>query len=170
MASGLDKLASNLDDDQCKHLKGFYKGEEFFRLMRLKGICPYEYMDSWKKFEETRLPGKNAYYSRLNMKGISDQVYEHAQQVWSRITPKHKNVTLGDYHDVCLATDVLLLADEFETFRNTYLGHYNLQSWSKYLAQIADVYNPFQSRHCQLSIPPTLTHLPLQCCDFWDMN
>ena len=77
-------------------------------------------MDSWNKFEETRLPGKNAYYSRLNMKGISDQVYEHAQQVWSRITPKHKNVTLGDYHDVCLATDVLLLADEFETFRNTY--------------------------------------------------
>ena len=73
MASILDKLASNLDDDQCKHLKEFYKEEEVFRLLRRKGIYPYEYMDSWKKFEETSLPQKNAFYSRLNRKGISDQ-------------------------------------------------------------------------------------------------
>ena len=46
MALGLDKLASNLDDDQCKHLREFYKEEEVFRLMRRKGVYPYDYMDS----------------------------------------------------------------------------------------------------------------------------
>ena len=50
------------------------------------------------------------------MIAISDQDYEHAQQVWNRKTPEHKNVTLGHYHDVYLAADVLLLPDVFETF------------------------------------------------------
>ena len=134
MTSSLDKLASNLDDDQCKHLKEFYKEEEVFRLMRRKGIYPYEYMDSWKKFEETSLPQKNAFYSRLNRKGISDQDHEHVQQVCNRITPEHEIITLGDYHDVYLATDVLLLADVFETFRNTCLKNYKLDPAHFYIA------------------------------------
>ena len=46
-----------------------------------KSVYPYEYMDSWKEFEETSLPPKDAFYSRLNMKGISDLDLEHAQQV-----------------------------------------------------------------------------------------
>ena len=134
MASGLDKVVSNLDDDQCKHLKEFYKGEEVFRLMRRKGKYPYEYMDSWKKFEQTSLPPKDAFFSRLNMKGISDQDYEHAQQVWNRITPEHENITRGDYHDVYLATDVLLLTDIFETFWNTFLKNYKLDPAHFYTA------------------------------------
>ena len=60
------------------------------------------------------------------MEGIKDKDYEHAQQVWNRITPEGDQVTLGDYHDVYLATDVLLLADVFETFRDTCLQHYKL--------------------------------------------
>ena len=123
IASSLDKLASNLDDDQCKHLREFYKEEEIFRLMRRKGVYLYEYMDGWEKFEEISLPLKDAFYSRLNMKGISDKDYEHGQQVWNRITPGHENITLVDYHDVYLATDLLLLADVFETFRDTCLKH-----------------------------------------------
>ena len=75
MASSLDKLSNN------KRLRKFYKEEEVFRLMRRKGI--YEYMDSWEKFEGAKLPPKNAFCSRLNMKGISDQDYEHAQQIWN---------------------------------------------------------------------------------------
>ena len=62
-----------------------------------RGVYPFEYMDSWKKFEETSLLPKDAFYSRLSMKGISDQDHEHAQQVWNRITPEHENITLGDY-------------------------------------------------------------------------
>ena len=59
MESGLDKLDFNLHDDQCKHLKGFYNGEESFKLVKQKGVYPYEYIDDWEKFEETSLPPKN---------------------------------------------------------------------------------------------------------------
>ena len=78
-------------------------------------------MDGWEKFEETSLPPKDAFYSRLSMKGISDQDYEHAQQVWNTMEKK----MLGSYHDTYLKTDILLLADLFETFRNTCLKNYN---------------------------------------------
>ena len=57
------------------------------------------------------------------MKGISDQDYDHTQQVWNRITPGHENITLGDYRDVYLKTDVLLLVDVFEVFRNMCLKY-----------------------------------------------
>ena len=79
-------------------------------------------MYGWEKFEVADLPPEDAFYSRLNMKGISDQDYEHAQQVWNTM---EKN-PLGCYHDTCLKTDVLLLMDIFEAFRNTCLKHYKL--------------------------------------------
>ena len=59
MALSLYELASNLDDNQCKHFSEFYKEEEVFRLMRHKGVYPYKYMDSWKKFEKASLPPKD---------------------------------------------------------------------------------------------------------------
>ena len=129
MASSLDKLASNLDDEQCNNLRHFYPGEQF-EMMRRKGVYPYEYMNSWEKFEETKLPPKQAFFSRLNMVGISDKDYEHAQQVWNTMEEK----TLGCYHDTYLKTDVLLLADVFETFRDTCLKHYNLDPAHFYTA------------------------------------
>ena len=73
----------------------------------------YAHTNSWEKFQETSILPKNAFYSRLNMKGISDQDCEQAQQVWNAM---EKN-TPGCYHDTYLKTDVLLLADVFETFR-----------------------------------------------------
>ena len=105
--------------------------------MGRKGVYPYQYMDDWKKLKKTSLPPKNAFYSRLNiinMKGISDHDYEHAQQVWNRITAEHENITLQDCHDRYLAADVLLLADVFETFRNTCLKHYKLDPVHFYTA------------------------------------
>ena len=142
MASSLDKLAKNLDDDQCKNLRDFYapsgaagdQEEEHFKLMRRKGVYPYEYMDSWEKFEETELPPKEAFYSKLNMKGISDKDYEHAQKVWRSMYREGPKRTLGDYHDLYLMTDVLLLADVFETFRETCLKHYKLDPAHFYTA------------------------------------
>ena len=82
-----------------------------------KGVYPYEYMDGCEKFEEKSFPLKDVFYSRLSMKGISDHDYEHAQQVWNTMEKK----TLGCYHNSYLKTDILLLADVFETFRNTCL-------------------------------------------------
>ena len=83
-------------------------------------------MDGWKKFDETSLPPKDAFCNRLNIKGISDQNYVHAQQVW--------NKALGCYYDTYLKTDVLLLADVFEAFRNTCLENYKLDPAHFYTA------------------------------------
>ena len=130
MASSLDSLARNLTDEECKNLRWFYKEKDAFKLMRRKGVYPYEYMDNWEKFEEVKLPDKEAFYSKLNMTGISDKDYEHAQQVWNSMIEK----TLGSYHDVYLNTDVLLLADIFENFRDTCLKHYNLDPAHFYTA------------------------------------
>ena len=66
-----------------KHTGTFWECNEKFSLMIRKGVYPQEYMDTWRKFEETSLPPKDASYSRIKMKGISDQDYEHAQQVWN---------------------------------------------------------------------------------------
>ena len=113
-----------------KHTSRFWECDGQFCLMTRKGVYPYEYMDSWKKFEEISLPRKDAFYSRLNMKGISDQDFEHTQQVWNNMEKK----TLGFCHDTCLKTDVLLLADVFETFRDTCLENYKLDPAYFYIA------------------------------------
>ena len=77
------KQTKDLDGEVLKknfnHTSRFWRCDEKFRLMIRKGVYPYEYMDAWKKFEETSLPPKDAFYSRLNMNSISDQDYEYAQ-------------------------------------------------------------------------------------------
>ena len=98
--------------------------------MSLKAVYPSKCMDGWKKFEKTSLPSKDAFYSRLNMKGISDQDYEHSEKVWNIMEKK----TLVCYPDTYLKTDVLLLADVFETFRNMCLKHYKLNPAHFYTA------------------------------------
>ena len=107
---------------KLNHASEFWGYDEKFRLMIQKGVYPYEYMDCWKKFEETSLPLKDLFYSRLSMMGTSDEDDEHAHQVWSTMEKER----LGCYHDIYLETDVLLLADVFETFQNTSLKLYKL--------------------------------------------
>ena len=87
-----------------------------------KGIYPYEYMSSWDKFAESQLSPKKVFYSNLNMSNISDDDYQHAQKVWNAFNIKN----LGEYHDLYLKTDVILLDNVFETFRDTCLEHYKL--------------------------------------------
>ena len=82
-----------------------------FVLLLKKGVYPYEYMDSWERFDETSLPDKEAFYSSLNMEDITDVDYRHAKRVL-------KYVNLGDYYDLYVQSDILLLADVFENFRN----------------------------------------------------
>ena len=96
--------------------------DEQFRLLLRKGVYPYEYIDDWSKFNETKLPPIEKFYSKLNLSGISEIDYDHAQRVWKEFNMK----ILGDYHDLYLKTDVLLLANVFETFRKTCLEHYQL--------------------------------------------
>ena len=91
--------------------------DEQFRLLLRKGVYPYEYMSSWDKFKETKLPPKEAFHSNLNMSDISKYDYEHAQKFWKEF----KLNNLGEYHDLYLKTDVLLLSNVLEAFRNTCL-------------------------------------------------
>ena len=86
-----------------------------------KGVYPYEYMDSWEKFGETSLPPKKDFYSELILEDISDSDYEHAEKVFKRYC---KN--MGDYHDLYVPIDTLLLADVYENFRNKCLEIYGL--------------------------------------------
>ena len=78
-----------------------------------KGVYPCKYVDDWEKFNETTLPEKEDFYSPLNMKNITDADYVHTKK---DIEVKH----LGEYHDLYVQTDTLLLADAFENFRNVY--------------------------------------------------
>ena len=85
-----------------------------FVLLLGKGVYPYEYMDSWKRFKEESLPDKESFYSELNNEHITDEDYAHAQKVWD--TFKIKN--LGEYHDLYVQSNTALLSDVFENFRD----------------------------------------------------
>ena len=81
-------------------------------------------MDSCKKFDETSLPDKKAFYSELYLEDITDKDYTHAQKVFKEL----KLENLGDYHDLYVQSDTLLLANVFENFRNKYIEIYDLDS------------------------------------------
>ena len=93
-----------------------------FVLLLRKGVYPYEYMDSWERFNETSLPPKKSFYSELNLEDISDKDYLHAQKVWDVFEIRN----LGEYHDLYVQTDTSLLADVFEKFRDTCIELYGL--------------------------------------------
>ena len=71
-------------------------------------------MDSWERFDETSLPNKEVFYSSLNMEGITSIDYRHATRVYKEF----KINNLGEYHDLYVQSDTLLLADVLENFRN----------------------------------------------------
>ena len=87
-------------------------------------------MDSWDRFEEKQLPSKDEFYSKLNMAGISEKDYQHACKVWNEFGLKN----VGDYHDLYLKTDVILLANVFESFRKMCLDNYGLDPAHFYTA------------------------------------
>ena len=79
-------------------------------------------MDSWERFSEKSLPGKEAFYSSLSMEDITDIDLGHAKRVSKNLSNKN----LGDYHDLYVWSDTLLLADVFENFRNMCIKVYEL--------------------------------------------
>ena len=93
-----------------------------FALLLRKGVYPYEYMDSWERFNETSLPPKKSFYSELNLEDISDKDYLHAQKVWDVFEIRN----LGEYHDLYVQTDTSLLADVYEKFRDKCIEIYGL--------------------------------------------
>ena len=93
-----------------------------FILLLRKGVYPYEYMDNWERFNETSLPSKESFYSNLNMENIKDIDYRHGNNEFN----KFKLNNLGEYHDLYVESDTLLLANVLENFRDMCLKEYEL--------------------------------------------
>lgn len=124
LTTSLEKLASFLTTDKLKILRSQFDGlpMDDFTLLTRKGVFPYEYIDHVSRLEDTCLPPRDSFYSSLTGETISASEYVHAENVWERFSIQ----TLGEYSDLYLKTDVLLLADIFENFRDTCIESYGL--------------------------------------------
>lgn len=126
MSASLDYLASVLPHDKKNILKsecaksGY--SDDMFNLLIRKGVFPYEYIDCYEKLTESMLPPQKSFHSMLTQSNVTDDDYEHAQRVWKEFGIQ----TLAEYSDLYLKTDVLLLADVFESFRSTCHAAYSL--------------------------------------------
>ncbi|KYN15203.1 hypothetical protein ALC57_12578, partial [Trachymyrmex cornetzi] len=126
LASSLDKLSSFLNNDKLRVLRREFShlSEENFYLLTRKGVFPYEYIDCSEKLNELCLPSRESIYSSLTDSTVSESDYAHAVNVWQRFSIQ----TLAEYSDLYLKTDVLLLADVFENFRDSCIASYGLDS------------------------------------------
>ena len=124
LASSLDTLSSYLDNTPIltkEFQKDGYTVDQI-PILRRKGVYPYDFTSSFDSLKVTELPSIQNFYSFLNESGISDDDYEHARLVWNTFRIK----TLGEYSDLYLKTDVLLLSDVFENFRESCRQSYGL--------------------------------------------
>ena len=122
MSSSFDSLTKNLVRGGKKLFDFEDYSELQYDLLTRKGVYPYGYINSWDRFNETQLLPIDVFYSNLNMSSIGEEDYQHAQQVWKEFGIHN----LGDYHDLYLRTDVVLLVNVYEAFRDICLRHYIL--------------------------------------------
>ena len=109
MSKSLDKLVSNLQKKDLKHTSEMFTGDKL-SLMSQKGVYPYD------------APTKELFYSVLNDQHITNGEYDHARKVWETFNLKN----IGEYHDLYLKSDALLLADVFESFKKTCFQYHKL--------------------------------------------
>ena len=129
LSLSLDTLAKNLTREQFINTLGDISlTQNQQNLILKKGVYPYEYMDDAKKFAETQLPSIDKFYSSLSEENITEDDYSHALDVWNEFGIKN----LGEYHDLYLKTDVLLLTDIFENFRKVAMKFYDIDPANNY--------------------------------------
>ena len=121
MRLSIEALVNNLPKNGFKIISKYFKPEQV-ELIKQKGFYPYEYMDTEEKFNEPNPPPREAFYSKLTGKGISNKNYSHVLNVWNSFNME----TMKDYHKLYNETDALLLADVFENFRDLCLKIYGL--------------------------------------------
>ena len=132
MNSSLDKLVKNLSDEDFKYLVEEF-GSENLELLKQKGDYPYEYMNSFERFNEEKLPARKYFFSSTKKGKIGDdgkisdghisfKDYLTCEKIWDKFNIKN----MGDYHDHYLKKDVLFLADVVEKFIDTCLKFYGL--------------------------------------------
>ena len=121
MSSSLGALVNNLPKDAFKNLLKYYTPKQA-EILKQKGFYPYEYMNTEEKFNDTKLPPREVFYSKLSGRGIKEKDYKHAWNVWNTFKMK----SFKEYHELYNITDVLLLTDVFENFRDICLKIYGL--------------------------------------------
>ena len=121
MSSSLGALVSNLPKNGFKNILRYFS-EKQAEILKQKGFYPYEYMDKVERFNDTTPPPRKAFYSKLSGSGITKTDYKHVWNVWKTFNMKN----FKDYHELYNITDVLLLADVFENFRDLCLKIYKL--------------------------------------------
>ena len=121
MSSSLGALVNNLPKDAFKNLLKYFTPKQA-EILKQKGFYPYEYMDSIEKFNDTKPPPQKTFYSKLSGRGITEKNYKHVWNVWYSFKMK----IFKEYHELYNITDVLLLADVFENFRDICLKNYGL--------------------------------------------
>ena len=121
MSSSLGALVSNLPKNGFKNILRYFSKEQS-EILKQKGFYPYEYMDKVERFNDTTPPPRKAFYSKLSGSGITKTDYKHVWNVWKTFNMKN----FKDYHELYNITDVLLLADVFENFRDLCLKIYKL--------------------------------------------
>ena len=129
MASKLEALVKNLPEDAFKNLGKYFKPEHV-KLLKQKGFFPYDYMDNIEKLKDPTPPPQKAFYSKLTGKGINNYNYNHVLNVWKTWNMK----TFKEYLELYNISDVLLLADVFENFRDICLKNYGLDPVYYYTA------------------------------------
>lgn len=125
LPASLAKIVETIPKENLKITKSEWKhlNEEQYECIIRKGVMCYQYLSNIEKLNEKQLPSIEAFYNRLNDSNISDEEYEFAQQVFRTFGCQ----TIGDYVEIYLKTDVLLLADCFENFREKCLNLYGLE-------------------------------------------
>ena len=129
MASSLEALVNNLPEGALNNLNKYFTSKQV-KLLKQKGFFPYDYMDSIEKLKDTEPPPQKAFYSKLTGKGINNYNYNHVLNVWKTWNMK----TFKEYLELYNITDVLLLADVFENFRDICLKNYGLDPVYYYTA------------------------------------
>lgn len=139
MASSIESLADNLRNS-CKtisdkrkvfkNVSNHFKDDEQFNLMTQKGIYPYDWVNDYEKLNSDKLPTMKEFYSKLGNSECNEDEYKQAVKVWETFKCKK----FLDYHNIYLISDVLLLTDIWENFREVCFKNYGLDCEYYYTA------------------------------------
>ena len=141
MSTSLDSLVNNLPDDAFNNLERYYTDDKL-SLVKRKGVYPYEYMGSLERLDETKLPPKEAFYSKLTGEGISNEDYEHAEKVWKVFGMKTLQDLVSDIDMLLMIEEgirggVSIISNRHGKAYNKYMGEsFNEKEPSKYIVYL----------------------------------
>jgi hypothetical protein len=129
LSGSLDNITKSMTDKDFKLTRLFYPDDDKFKLLRKKGSVPYSFYTSFETFNETTLT-HDMFYNDLKNEMEPESVYKQAKEIWDHFNIQNH----GQFLDLYLKTDVLLLADLFERFRSVNIKHFNIDPCHCYSA------------------------------------